>query len=380
MSGTLTKASVISWAIEESGYSVPQLAQQMESVKATESKIQSWIDGESTPTRGQLTKLAKVLRRPVAVFYRSEPPQSDSKLLQLRTGRGAKNRSLTPDERFQVREARRRQRWISELLSDEPTVDIPSFHSGVSATTAAARLRQWCEVDAEQMARWNSDHDGYLAWKRALESRGVLVMELQLGQDGMRGFSLADPYAPAVAVNTIENAAARSFTLWHEVAHLARSDTSSCLVLDELTVDGSERWCDQVASEVLLPKAMLADFCTARPTAEGIALVRVVAERFRTSLRATAMALQTLDPKYDGLYALVNSTVGFGDADKGFRRSRRESNRRPQRRLRETGRVGSRTVIDALAADRISERSARRILRLDGYELGRLGELVEDLD
>ena len=177
--------------------------------------------------QGQLTRLAKVLRRPVAVFYRSEPPQSDSKLLQLRTGRGAKNRSLTPDERFQVREARRRQRWISELLSDDPLVDIPSFNSDVSATTAAARLRQWCEVDAEQMARWDSDHDGYLAWKRALESRGVLVMELQLGQDGMRGFSLADPYAPAVAVNTIENAAARSFTLWHEVAHLARSDTSS---------------------------------------------------------------------------------------------------------------------------------------------------------
>lgn len=359
---------------------MPELVQKMESVKATESMIQSWIDGESTPSRGQLTKLARVLRRPPAVFYRTEPPQSDSKLLQLRTGRGAKNRSLTPDERFQVREARRRQRWISELLSDELPVDIPSFDGGVSATTAAARLRQWCEMDVEQMERWSSDHDGYLAWKRALESHGVLVMELQLGRDGMRGFSLADPYAPAVAVNTIENAAGRSFTLWHEAAHLTRSDTSSCLVLNELTADESERWCDQVASEVLLPKEMLARFCSACPTVEGIALVRTVAERFRTSLRATAVALQTLDPKYDGLYALVNSTVGFGDSDKEIRRGKTESNRRPQRRLRETGRVGSRTVVDALAADRISERSARRILRLDGYELGSLRELLESLD
>ena len=380
MSGTLTKAPVIKWAIEESGYSLPELVQKMESVQATESMIQSWIGGESTPTRGQLTQLAKVLRRPAAVFYRSEPPQSDSKLLQLRTGRGTKNRSLTPDERFQVREARRRQRWISELLSDESPVDIPSFNGGVSATTAAARLRQWCEMDIEQVERWDSDHDGYLAWKRALESRGVLVMELQLGRDGMRGFSLADPYAPAVAVNTIENAAGRSFTLWHEVAHLTRSDTSSCLVSDELTVDESERWCDQVASEVLLPKAVLADFCTARPTAEGIALVRAVAERFRTSLRATAVALETLDRKYDGLYALVNTTVGFGDSEKAIRRSKKDLNRRPQRRLREISSVGSRAVIDALVAERISERSARRILRLDGSELGRLRDLLEGLE
>ena len=81
-------------------------------------------------------------------------------------------------------------------------------------------------------------------------------MELQLGSDGLRGFALADEYAPLVAVNTHENIEARVFTLLHEVAHLASDTAKACLGI-ALDADRTERWCDEVASAAVLPRDTL---------------------------------------------------------------------------------------------------------------------------
>lgn len=44
--------------------------------------------GESSPTRAQLAKMAKVYRRPLVVFYLSAPPQKGERGSDFRTGVG----------------------------------------------------------------------------------------------------------------------------------------------------------------------------------------------------------------------------------------------------------------------------------------------------
>ena len=95
---------------------------------------------------------------------------------------------------------------------------------------------------------------GRRAWKIA----GVLVMELQLGKDGVRGFSVFDQYTPLISVNTAERESARSFTLMHETAHLIARSSASCLSTTLDADDDLERWCDRVAGAVLIPSASLA--------------------------------------------------------------------------------------------------------------------------
>lgn len=77
MAGTLTNVSVIEWAIDESGYSVSELADKMEGQQVTEALIEEWIRGDSTPTKGQLMRLAKVLQRQSVLFYMKSPPAGE---------------------------------------------------------------------------------------------------------------------------------------------------------------------------------------------------------------------------------------------------------------------------------------------------------------
>ncbi len=175
-------------------------------------------------------------------------------------------------------------------------------------------------------------------------------------------------------MNTAAIYAARSFTLWHETAHLSLDIDGACLDPHAGATEAAEHWCDRTAGAVLAPLDQLGEFLSRSPQAAGLELVRAAARRFRVSLRAAAIALGQLDAEHAGLYAAVEQQAPLSD--------RADSNRggggmtRPQRRLRETGTLAARAVTEAVADGRMSERSARRLLRLDGTELAQLSAAV----
>jgi Zn-dependent peptidase ImmA (M78 family) len=69
-----------------------------------------------------------------------------------------------------------------------------------------------------------------------------------------RGFVLCDEYAPLVFVNSADSKSARMFTLAHELAHLwLGKDGLFNLIKMMPHHDESERYCNQVAAELLVP-------------------------------------------------------------------------------------------------------------------------------
>ncbi len=118
-------------------------------------------------------------------------------------------------------------------------------------------------------------------------------MQQPLGEKGYRGFSLFDPVAPLLGVNSAYTTEARTYSYVHELGHLLRGTAAICTS----SVDqGLERWCEEFAAALLLPRADLLAFAN-KLVGHGNPItvptqVSKIARYFRVSRLATATALQ----------------------------------------------------------------------------------------
>jgi Zn-dependent peptidase ImmA (M78 family) len=127
----------------------------------------------------------------------------------------------------------------------------------------AQRLRETLDLSIEARRQLHTWTDALRQLIARAEDAGVLVMvssvvgsnshrKLDVGE--FRGFVLADALAPLVFLNGADSKAAQMFTLVHELAHVwlgatGVSDTQAGQVPEQHT----ERWCNRVAAELLMP-------------------------------------------------------------------------------------------------------------------------------
>ncbi len=221
-------------------------------------KIAVMEQGDQKPTFKQLDALAELYKVPRWVFISDHLPEQyrfDKAIPAFRrlTDSNAdvfsdyKVRSLTAKvERF--------RNMIMELHEDMgeavPAFNPPDVNKSAKPDDAARQVRDWLKLS-------NQRRD-FAGWKERLENKGIFVFMTgkykgwsHIDKTLFRGLTIYHSKLPIIIINDSDAKKAQSFTLFHELGHLLRKEST----IDdwEEHPNSVETWCDELAGNVLMP-------------------------------------------------------------------------------------------------------------------------------
>lgn len=282
---------MLRWARARSGIDDETLAKRFP-------HFDDWLGGEAAPTLKQLEAFAHRTHTPVGFLFLDEPPLEPVPIPDFRTigdrPVGTAGEVVSSDLLDVIYACERRQEWYrdNQVLEGEPPLPFVGVASTTDAVDAVAdQMREVLDWTAASRATCRTA-DAALTWLREhAEAAGVLVMisgivgantHRTLDPQEFRGFALVDRYASVVFVNGADSKSAQVFTLAHELAHLWLGATAlSDLEPRSIQTNEVERWCNQVATEFLVP---MAEFRSRFDQGADLRVqLRPLAEHFRVS-------------------------------------------------------------------------------------------------
>ncbi|KTB93669.1 hypothetical protein AO069_15870 [Pseudomonas syringae pv. syringae PD2774] len=260
---------VLVWARETAGLSREKAAKSL-AIGGTrvsgENLIRQYESGEKEVPRALLAKMANTYRRPLLVFYLPTPPP--------RAERGEDFRTLPEELRIEsngsldalVRDIYVRQDLVKSVLQDVEEAFVREYVGSMSAevdpTAASKHIIEIISFELREFRRFGKPEDAFSYLRKKVEALGTFVLLMgNLGShhtnipvEAFRGFALSDDIAPFIVINDQDAPAARSFTLLHEFVHILIGATG---LSGSRSEQGIERYCNEVASIILLPHGEL---------------------------------------------------------------------------------------------------------------------------
>ena len=293
---------VLRWARKRAGLIPAQLAKKM-SVKPE--RVSDW-ERTGQISIAQADKLAAKTYTPLGYLYLTDPPDEPLPIRDFRTRGDDPPKRPSVNLLDTVYQMQRRQAWMRDDLIEGEADSIPfvgaySLNDSHAEIAAAMRAALGLKAGwAEETSNWR---DALRFLRNRLDEVGVLVVfngvvgnntYRKLAPTEFLGFALVDEYAPLVFVNSADFIASQMFTLAHEVAHLFVGETGLS-VLDKLLPVGNEteRFCNRVAAEFLVPKQELQGFFS---SAKRLANpYQAIARKFKVSAIVAARRLLDLE-------------------------------------------------------------------------------------
>ena len=277
--------ATLRWARELGHVGVEDLAT---AAGTTPSRILEFEAGDLAPTFRQLTLIATKLDRPLGFFFAVAPQRPDVPETADFRGRG--------DEALPavlVREMKRAEQHREAML------DLSDHR--VNATTIGAISRANSGARASEMRRTfgltedftppaSQANQAFNLWRGLLEAHGYLVFQTtKIELSTFRGLSISHDSLPIILVNGADSAGGRTFTLFHEVAHLANRTSGVCLLVQDVN---EEAIANGFAASFLMPEKAVRVAAGQIDDLEEAALQ--IAFQFKVSPLAAAVRLRSL--------------------------------------------------------------------------------------
>lgn len=253
------------WARKSVGIVTLEVAKKL---KVSEQKISNWESGISKPSIPQLRKLAKLYKRPIAIFFLPKPPLTFDAMKDFRRQFDVELLLQSPALSVEIRRAHYK-REIALELANEINEEIKLFTDSIRVSEdydkISKEIRKSLAIDIDKQFGWEGNYEAYNDWKEAIESKGVLVFQtthtsrIKVGE--MRGFSISEEKLPVIVINSKDSIRGKIFTLIHEYVHLILHNAGICdlAIYEEPSTDEEkvETFCNMIAGGVLVPSEYL---------------------------------------------------------------------------------------------------------------------------
>lgn len=240
-------------------------------------KLEQWESGELSPTIRQLRNLAKTYRVNFGALFLPEPPATfRPPVKDYRLHHGAVAGKIDPEIAIDLR-LHLNAREIALELESELEQDQAPFNLSCSMNDSpdevAEQIRTSLGISFQVQKRFRGSRVAFNAWRDAIASAGVLVIQSsKVALNDMRGYSVFFDQLPLLVVNRKDAYSARTFTLIHELTHLLLRSSGLCDLSSEPGGQPQEQklevFCNSVASQVLVPDAILLSYQEIRGVAQ----------------------------------------------------------------------------------------------------------------
>jgi len=257
--------SMLTWARERAGLEPEDLARRFP-------RLGAWERGELSPTLRQLEEFARAVHVPVGYLFLPAPPEEPLPVPDLRTLADRAVAQPSPELLDTLYLCQQRQDWFREYAQWHGLPPVPFVGAGSQEddpVRVAAAMREALGLSVRERQQLPTWTDALRQLADKAEEAGVLVMassivgnnpHRKLNVEEFRGFALVDDLAPLVFINASDSKAAQMFTLAHELAHIWLGESGvSDPEAGRKPSHQIERWCNEVAAELLVP---MADFRT----------------------------------------------------------------------------------------------------------------------
>ena len=283
------KPEIMKWARDKAGMSLEEAAHALgvhnAHGKTGAERLAALEAGNEEPSRRFLQNMAHTYHRSLLIFYLEAPPKQGDRGQDFRLAPNAGPPAYDATLDILLRDIKSRQRLVRSLLEDEDALPIPFVGSATMGDGPSVLAEQIAGTLSFQLTDFRSGRsldDAFSYLRARIEGAGIfLLLAGNLGShhsnipaDIFRGFAISDPIAPFVVINDQDARAAWSFTALHEVAHIWLGATG---VSGAAAGTALERFCNDVASEMLLPASDLREIASVQSRPFNEAVERITA-------------------------------------------------------------------------------------------------------
>ncbi len=347
---------------EQMGLSLFEVEKRVKTIAEIEDETQK-------PTFKQLDTLSELYKVPRWVFVSKQLPdkyQFDKAVPSFRQ-LAESNADIFSDSKVRGLTARveRFRDLMLELLDDMGETIVSFKPPGLSNNTkpgdAAILIRKWLGLTEEK--------PDFGTWKKLLEDKGIFVFMTSKYIDWshidkilFRGLAIYHSTLPIIIINDSDAKKAQSFTLFHELGHLLKKESS----IDDWEYHGRniEDWCDKLAGNVLMPLRL---FKTSVSSIDNLKTVKSIARDFRVSAYACLVRLRQLQIINKNTYENyeVQLKDEYAELQKKLKdRTRGPSRDRPQEVLNQYGHIYTNVLFQAYHSREIGLHKLSKLFNL----------------